>query len=181
YGNFYALWLVCKLSTNQILATNASSKDSIIYTIGETLMESMEARTKKLVSNVGFDACLFLDPRFHHILDGAQKERAIYFLKTLWAQLKVHSPIPNLSSSTNSMASDSKRNESNLYLLDDFLSATVVPNESIDVHGKIETLKLPYMKSSLNVLNFWKERKLSDPELYALSKICFAIPPTQVR
>jgi len=31
----------------------------------------MEVRTKKLVSNVGFDACLCLDPRFHHISDGS--------------------------------------------------------------------------------------------------------------
>ncbi|XP_049302982.1 uncharacterized protein LOC115065771 [Bactrocera dorsalis] len=179
YGNFYALWLVCKLSTNQIVTTSTSSKDSIIYTIGEMLIESMETRTKKLVSNVGFDACLYLDPRFQHILDGSQKQRAIHFLKTLWAQIKIHSPIQNLSI-TNSKTSDTEHRESTLDLLDDFLSIGVVPNESTDVHRKIEMLKLPYMKSSTNVLNFWKERKSSDPELYALSKIVFAIPPTQV-
>uniref|UniRef100_A0A6P4E107 Uncharacterized protein LOC108039150 n=1 Tax=Drosophila rhopaloa TaxID=1041015 RepID=A0A6P4E107_DRORH len=78
------------------------------------------------------------------------------------------------------MASDTVHEGSNFDLLDDFLSANIVPNESTDVHGKIESLKLPYMKSSENVLNFWKVRKLSDPELYALSKVCFAIPPTQV-
>jgi len=169
------------LSTKQILATSALGKESIHYTIGETLLESMEVRTKKLVSNVGFDACLYLDPRFHHILDGSQKERAIHFLKKLWAQIKIHSPIPNLVSSNNSMASDTVHEAYNFDLLDGFLSAKIVSNESTDVHGKIESLKLPYMKSSENVLNFWKVRKLSDPELYALSKICFAIPPTHVR
>jgi len=79
------------------------------------------------------------------------------------------------------MASDTVDEGSNFDLLDDFLSANIVPNESTDVHGKNESLKLSYMKSSENVLNFWKVRELSDAELYALSKICLAIPPTQVR
>uniref|UniRef100_A0A6P4ECU6 Uncharacterized protein LOC108040188 n=1 Tax=Drosophila rhopaloa TaxID=1041015 RepID=A0A6P4ECU6_DRORH len=66
-------------------------------------------------------------------------------------------------------------------LLDSYLGATVSPSdECTDVFTKIETLKLPYMKASVNVLNFWRERKSTDPELYGLSKVCFAIPPTQV-
>jgi len=69
----------------------------------------------------------------------------------------------------------------NFELLDNFLSASMVlPHESTNVYEKIETLKLPFMKSNVNVLNFWKDRKSNDPELYALSKVCFAIPPTQV-
>ncbi|KAH8256555.1 hypothetical protein KR026_011720, partial [Drosophila bipectinata] len=179
YGNFYALWLVCKLTTNQILSKSAP--DSIIYTIGEALIESMEKRTKKLTSNVGFEACLYLDPRFHNILDSSQKERAVSFLKTLWAQIKMHSPIATLSSSISSIASEDSNSKSNFDILDDFLSVSVMPNESTDVHAKIETLKLPYMKSTTNVLHFWKERKSCDAELYELSKICFAIPLTQVR
>lgn len=38
FVNFYALWLVCKLSTKQILAISALSKESILYTIGETII-----------------------------------------------------------------------------------------------------------------------------------------------
>jgi len=72
----------------------------------------------------------------------------------LWAQVKIHSPIPNLVSSNNSMASDTVDEGSNFDLFDDFLSANIVPNESTDVHGKNESLKLSYMKSSENVLNF---------------------------
>lgn len=93
-----------------------------------------------------------------------------------------HSPIPNLTASTNSDDTDSGHiKENNFELLDNFLNASrVLPNESTDVHAKIETLKLPYMKANLNVLNFRRDRKSSDPELYTLSKVCFAIPPTQV-
>ncbi|XP_018795159.1 PREDICTED: uncharacterized protein LOC108972800 [Bactrocera latifrons] len=141
YGNFYALWLLCKLSTNQILTTSTSSKDSIIYTIGEMLIESMEARTKKLVSNVGFDACLYLDPRFQHVLDGSQKQRAINFLKTLWAQIKIHSPIQNLSL-TNSKTSDTEHKESNLDLLDDFLSVVAIPPTQVTIERAFSSLKL---------------------------------------
>ncbi|XP_043867344.1 uncharacterized protein LOC122757843 [Drosophila mojavensis] len=66
-------------------------------------------------------------------------------------------------------------------LLDTYLGATISPTDDCtDVYTKIETLKLPYMKANVNVLNFWRERKSTHPELYALSKVCFAIPPTQV-
>ncbi|XP_046869292.1 uncharacterized protein LOC124461931 [Drosophila willistoni] len=66
-------------------------------------------------------------------------------------------------------------------LLDTYLAATISPtDECTDVYTKIETLILPYMKANVNVLNFWRERRSSDPELYELSKVCFAIPPTQV-
>lgn len=49
-----------------------------------------------------------------------------------------------------------------------------------DVSTKIEKLNLPSTHSKTNVLDFWKEKKHSQPELYALSNICFGIPPTQV-
>lgn len=49
-----------------------------------------------------------------------------------------------------------------------------------DVHSKIGNLHLPFLRSDTDVLQFWKERKHSEPELYALSNVCFGIPPTQV-
>ncbi|XP_043865087.1 uncharacterized protein LOC122757888 [Drosophila mojavensis] len=84
--------------------------------------------------------------------------------------------------SNNSLDTDAGHTKDNNFeLLDDFLSASmVVPNESTNVHAKIETLKLPVMKANTDVLCFWKYKKSTDPELYALSKVCFAIPPTQV-
>ncbi|XP_046868368.1 uncharacterized protein LOC124460831 [Drosophila willistoni] len=87
-----------------------------------------------------------------------------------------------MTHTTNSLDTDSGHTKDNNFeLLDDFLSSSmVVPNESTNVYAKIETLKLPVMKANTDVLCFWKYKKTTDPELYALSKVCFAIPPTQV-
>ena len=49
-----------------------------------------------------------------------------------------------------------------------------------DVFSKIANLHLPFMRSDNNVLHYWKERRHSEPALYALSNVCFGIPPTQV-
>lgn len=183
YGNFYALWLTCKLTTNQILQSRTDSEDSISFQIGKTLIKSMETRTEKLLSNVGFEACLYLDPRFQQILSSTQKQNAIQFLKVLWEKIKAINPKLNTSTTlANSMSVEEELENNEFDLLDSYLGATVSPSdECVDVFTKIETLKLPYMKANVNVLNFWKERKAIDPELNALSKVCFAIPPTQVR
>ncbi|XP_037932575.1 zinc finger BED domain-containing protein 4-like [Teleopsis dalmanni] len=154
YGNFYAL----------------------------CLMESIETRTHKLLSNASLDACLFLDPRFHQMLNDSQRVEAVAYLKKLWEKIKSH--VPKLLHSSNPShltATESVQvlEEDDDDLLNEYLAANLVPtDEWIDVYLKIERLNLPFMKANLNVLNFWKERQCSDPELYALSG--FAIPPTQV-
>lgn len=183
YGNFYALWLTCKLTTKEILQSRSDSENSIGFEIGKTLIKSIETRTEKLISNVGFDACLYLDPRFQQILSSSQKKNAVHFLKALWEKIKANNPKLNSSTTSVNCISLEERLENNEFdLLDSYLESTMSPvDECTDVFTKIETLKLPYMKANVNVLNFWRERKSSDPELYALSKVCFAIPPTQVR
>ncbi|XP_037930765.1 uncharacterized protein LOC119665611 [Teleopsis dalmanni] len=184
YGNFYALWLKCKLSTSKILASHSENKNAIIFQIGQSLMESIETRTHKLLSNASLDACLFLDPRFHQMLNDSQRVEAVAYLKKLWDKIKSHDPkLLHSSNPSHLTATESVQvlEEDDDDLLNEYLAANLVPtDESIDVYSKIERLNLPFMKANLNVLNFWKERQCSDPELYALSKVCFAIPPTQV-
>lgn len=64
-------------------------------------------------------------------------------------------------------------------LLDTFLRQRGhhLNNDAVDVFSKIERLKLPFQTADINVLNFWNLKQNEEPELYALSKICFAIPP----
>jgi len=67
-------------------------------------------------------------------------------------------------------------------LLNEYLTKDIEVKASCttDVHAKIENLQLSFVRSDADILQFWKEKQLTDPVLYALRKVCFAIPPTQV-
>lgn len=51
----------------------------------------------------------------------------------------------------------------------------------MNAYTKIEQLRLPFQRSSIDVLKYWHDRKQTDPELYLLASIVFGVPPTQVR
>ncbi|XP_036317372.1 uncharacterized protein LOC118732350, partial [Rhagoletis pomonella] len=52
-------------------------------------------------------------------------------------------------------------------------------NNTFDAYARIEHLQLPFQRID-DVLKFWKGKQYTDPELYELSNVCFAVPPTQV-
>ncbi|XP_053968436.1 uncharacterized protein LOC128869858 [Anastrepha ludens] len=182
YGDFYAQWLRCKLLTEKILQTH---DDSLSHTIGKNLLRNIEIRTSKLLTNDSLNACLFLDPRFNHTLTADKRADAITYLKKLYDRLKEMGCIK--SDKTNSFNNTSVRlNEEHREDEDEYINAYLCQNlearndDDIDVYSKIENLKLSFQRISTNVLEFWKERQFADPELYALTNICFAVPPTQV-
>lgn len=88
YGDFYAQWLKCKLSTENIVAENIGSESSLKFKIGSTLLKSLEKITSKLLSNESLNACIFLDSRFQHILTANKRSDAICYLKLLWDRMK---------------------------------------------------------------------------------------------
>lgn len=156
-----------------------------IQKIAQSLLHCMENRTKKLLQNESLISCLYLDPRFNHTLTQTQRLQASTFLKKLYEKIK---NISSNNSQINSIESQSSSPTCTQYsqradeYLNEYLTQNYNPagNEDIDVYTKIENLRLPYSRVDLNVLYFWRERQHSDPDLYALSNICFAIPPTQV-
>lgn len=182
YGDFYAQWLKCKLFTQRIADENSESVGNVKYKIAHILLESIEKRTMKLLENEGINACLFMDPRFHHTLTGEKRTEATIYLKKIWDKVKALNTKESTSSTCVNPAIDSEDMDIGEQLLTSFLSGQIQRSSraSIDVYLKIESLNLPFMRSDTNVLNFWKEKKYEEPELYALSNVCFAIPPTQV-
>ncbi|KAI8126496.1 putative AC transposase [Lucilia cuprina] len=184
YSDFYLQWLRCKLLTTEIIKENNTKKESMLFKISSVLLQSMEKREEKLLSNCGLLSCLYLDPRICHLLTDNQKLNAIKYLKMLWQKIKLVCGVEIGNTTTSNIITPEirKENDDDDGILNNFLNQVFRGNEvnNVDVNYKIETLNLPYATSPVNVLNFWKDRKYSDPELYALSNVCFAIPPTQV-
>ncbi|XP_017491927.1 PREDICTED: uncharacterized protein LOC108380071, partial [Rhagoletis zephyria] len=181
YGNFYAQWLKCKICTEKIIK---DSNHPLIKTIGDMILQSFEKRTNTLMRNNSLISCLYLDPRFHHTLTANQKMEATQYLKTIWDRINETNPGGIAHSTPNSSAHQTPNQFFDVEdeLLNEYLSQGIEANvgTATDVHTKIKNLQLPILRSDANVLIFWKEKQFTDPEMYALSNVCFAIPPTQV-
>lgn len=179
YGDFYAHWLTCKLLISKTVEENEVNQNTSLYKISKLLLDNIEKRTTTLFTNHALLACLYLDPRFHHILTIAQRKDAVEYLKLLWEKLTSICKIEINIEATNSTTTEKEKEND---ILGDFLDHIFNTNhaENDDIIKKIEKINLPYTNSKINVLQFWKDRKYSEPELYTLSNVCFGIPPTQV-
>ncbi|XP_073829183.1 uncharacterized protein [Musca autumnalis] len=152
YGNFYAEWLKCKMITSKLVQNNTNT---LVKYIGE-----------KVPSHPKWD----------------KREKAVTYLSNLWKKYCCVTS-KDVADTTVLTPQGSFENEAD-EMLNSFLADILEsPNGEIvhnDVYSKIKNLHLSFMRSGTNVLEFWKERKYSEPELYALSCVCFGIPPTQV-
>lgn len=127
-----------------------------------------------------------MDPRFNHTLTPNERQQATSYLKQLYEKIK------NISNKEETNKTSDSSNAENIQFLheadnylNEYLKSNFKPNWNltsiqIDVGSKIDQLKLPYARVDCNVLQFWSDKQYSEPELYALSCVCFAVPPTQV-
>lgn len=86
YSNFYAQWIKLKISTEKLVK---DTNQNLTKTIGNEILNSIEKRTKILFNNKFIVSCLFLDPRFQHIL-------------SIWDRLNSLHPTGNMCSTPNS-------------------------------------------------------------------------------
>ncbi|TMW46156.1 hypothetical protein DOY81_008762, partial [Sarcophaga bullata] len=183
YGDFYAEWLKCRIYTEKINTGQHSNRH--VRIIAATLLQKMEDRTLEMLKNEIFVACLYLDPRFNHTLTAMQKLAAISYLKKLYEKIstKTANETKNLESSDDKHKMIENFNELSDKLLQEYLTRNfVTPSSSgnYNAFAKIENLQLPFQRVDTNVLLFWKQKQSMMPELYNLSKICFAMPATQL-
>lgn len=179
YGNFYAQWLKLKISTEKIVC---DSSQELIKTIGNMILKSIETRTIMLFNNKFLISCLFLDPRFQHTLTAQQKTEAILHLKTIWDRIHEINPTGPLCSTPTSASTQTGNffDEEDELLYRYLVQGTQAEiNNTFDAYARIEHLQLPFQRID-DVLKFWKGKQYTDPELYAISNVCFAVPPTQV-
>ncbi|XP_053951090.1 uncharacterized protein LOC128858666 [Anastrepha ludens] len=183
YGDFYAQWLKCQMLTNKIIRTNLA--EDMAKKIGNKILKSMEKRTSELLENESLNACLFLDPRFHHTLSSKKRLKAVIYLNNLWEKLCSFSPTSQLVPNDNTlMENEVKFEDEAEEMLNSFLTEKLQASSAevkyTDLLSKISNLHLPFLRSDTDVLQFWKEKEQSEPELYALSNVCFGIPTTHV-
>ncbi|XP_037881437.1 uncharacterized protein LOC119632553 [Glossina fuscipes] len=189
YGDFYAQWLKTKLMTEKLHEIHRNKKKFCLKLI-TLLLQSFEDRSKEILRHKHLYACLFLDPRFQHTLTLQEKLEAISYLKQLWNRAKVFQSnaieekrIPIGSDNANNrVGQPTELLDDEDAFLNEFLSQDIpIRDRTVDdVHVKIEKFKLPFQLVDTNVLQFWQEQNFSEPELYILSSVCFAMPITPI-
>lgn len=184
YGDLYAQWLKSKLLTSKVISLPSMKNNPFINVISSEMLKSMESRSKEILNKGYFEACLYLDPRFHHTLTKQDKNKAFLYLKKLWNHFKIYNPY--VLNAAKNPQDESIQPESFIDEEDAFLNEFLNPGnqndnaDSLEVYNKIEDLKIPFKSVDTNILTFWHNLKSSNPELYELSAICFSIPTTQV-
>ncbi|XP_037807532.1 uncharacterized protein LOC119600994 [Lucilia sericata] len=180
FGDFYAQWLKTKLLTANLASANGNFENAYTTALSTQLLNIIEARTKELLDKDCFDACLYLDPRFHHTLSVEKKAKALNYLKEIWSRSNVYKVDVINAAMEDNMAPKRLIDDEDAFL-NEFLShdAPKLDIKTTDIHKEIEGLKLPFKSVDTNILAYWNKLKLRNPDMYALSAICFAIPATQ--
>ncbi|XP_023303115.2 uncharacterized protein LOC111685109 [Lucilia cuprina] len=180
FGDFYAQWLKTKLLTANLASANGNFENAYTTALSTQLLNIIEARTKELLDKDCFDACLYLDPRFHHTLGDEKKAKALNYLKEIWSRSNVYKVDVINAAMEDNVATKGLIDDEDVFL-NEFLSHDAPKHDikTTDIHKEIEGLKLPFKSVDTNILAYWNKLKLRNPDMYALSAICFAIPATQ--
>lgn len=193
FGDFYIAWMKCRLEVEQLHSPFA-----------RRLLSCLRSRQDVLFSNEYFLAALYLDPRVNATLTTAQQNCARAVLVETYKRLtnlkrrttaeatsEPFNPGVNNSVVPGTSAELDSSNENNNF--DSYLRQHFVTNRHINIDEQnlqslereinfklVAFLQEPVLPSKRSILEYWEQRKMTDPYLYNLAKIVLATPPTSV-
>lgn len=176
-GDFYGAWLKCFLDTS-----------SIGSPLAQALVESMKSRERNFFDTNTFCAALYMDPRYRIVLTPEQKCTAITHLTKTWKRIAGINQKQKDSKATE--VSSSAAAPGKPVSVNEYLSKIEAKNgKNHNVSAKLDTnaierwLKLldeePHAPAEQNVLEYWKQRKQFQPQLYALALVVLGVPVTE--
>jgi hypothetical protein len=185
-SEFFGIWFETKVVTERISTPFAT-----------LILEQMIYREKNLLNNDVLLSAVFMDPRYKVLLDEAQIERVKNHLKHLWIKMislnREETLNTNLDGSFNSSETSSTCDEfENLLKLKEkqhkLINSCSSSSRESDLYllRQIETeiekynIEQKRLSRKVNVLQFWEERKNSQPELHKLAMVVLSVPATQV-
>ncbi|CAI6352385.1 unnamed protein product [Macrosiphum euphorbiae] len=188
-GDFYAIWLK---STHGLNANGSILAKKIKSLMDKRMQENY-------LSNSTFLAAIFVDPRYQCLLTPEQQQIAITRLVETWETLLLlknrDSPIdefPEITANDKStIESTIESSQDSTDPFEEFLSsqASLTSNSSASsltvtsesilniLNGFKNVERISY---TADILQYWKTRQITDPELYQLASVVLAVPATQV-
>lgn len=151
------------------------------------ILNEMRLKEELLLNNPVMTASIYLDPRYQRALKSDQKELAIDYLKKVYHKIQIVES--QHEENANDVENENDRSSTSVDELTNYLDSIngyvhdIQEPTNILVNASIEQVirKFDGQKEPLNtsVLDFWKKNRLNENELYKLSSVLFAIPPTQ--
>jgi hypothetical protein len=182
-GDFYGIWLECKLKTKKVNTP-----------LARALINHMERREINLLTSDVFVSAVFLDPRYSVLLDEQAKARARMFVtKTAkrLAELKSRAAaeMSGPSSTSDESLSVLRADPEDEYDVDDPLEDLLKSRQCDDtsqatgndsaIHHALRSLEQnSRLPKEENVLHWWIDKK--ENPLYEVARVILAVPATQV-
>ncbi|XP_055549065.1 uncharacterized protein LOC129732305 [Wyeomyia smithii] len=195
--DFYAEWLVCQAQLN------GCSEENIL---ARKLLAAMESRMKTLRNSMPFKVCIYMDPRFNFFgsnrLGNNEKSEVQQYLLALNAKLNdiagLNTEICEENADTTRASSDDFVEQYLTHLFHEdtvttqhgFISSDPFLKEIIKLESRTkvpivspqEPGLTPSGRSQVNfdIMQYWKQRKFANPNIYRLAIALLSVPSTQV-
>lgn len=152
----------------------------------KTAIYALKNRNENIFKNPFMLCALYLDPRFRNAVISCPEKRdeAQKTLAKIWHRINE----TNASSSNDSTVEEI--NDSSDLSFDDFDESQAVyqlhnptttnDQRPTDIEIKIQSFQ-PDPTTFTSILQYWESMKETEPELYKLAMVVFAIPPTEVQ
>lgn len=186
-GDFLAVWLRCKIETK-----------AIENDLSAILVSAMEEREEILYSTPTILCAIYLDPRWHIMLNKDHQTLAEKYLGNLWDRMQSlkHKLGDDMNATDNTafLTAEAKSSPEKDYqtenidplerMLREKEHAVASASKTSEVR-QINNLIKDFKKSSRmpvseDILQYWEKKRYTDSELYQLSQIVLAVPATQV-
>lgn len=192
-GDFYIAWMRCRHQITQMEDPFARHLESCMIN-----------REKNLFENDHFVATIYMDPRVKSILTPEQIQSARIYLTSIYKRIVLLNE--SRLESTSEQGTSSQSNETGLdstaaqgtsslsnqqsfevFLRQQFTHVTDIQDASNtrslerEINFKLtEFFQEPPLSADHNLLQYWENKKITDPLLYKLAKVVLATPPTSV-
>lgn len=175
-SDFFGYWTLLRIKTSK-------SDDQF----SQQLLTQMNNYHNMLIENPTIIGAVYLDPRYQRGL-GNKKSLAVEFLADLYEKIIRIEAFNDASTMVETEEENNNHSNGSYDELDEYLNACnsaygVERTISLDARQKITKILNDFNGEGLpltaSVLEYWKEKSNTDPELYKLASVMMTIPPTQ--
>lgn len=177
-SDVYGIWSMMTIYLEACAANRAYKTH-----LSQKLLQGLESKKYMIFDNPEMDCCLFLDPRFRHVIFSDQekceqtKEKIIH----LWEQLETlqsNLPTPDEPNSLH-FAFDARAELNKLMSAGRSGTQFQPTDQQLCIEDELDLFQPEFLSSEKSVLEFWETQKNST--LYKVAVALYSIPPTQVK
>lgn len=172
-SDFFGFWTIIRIKLGRIN-----------HPLSQLMLDEMNDRHTILCENPAVLGAVYLDPRYQRALTVAQKQSAIIFL------LNVHDRIQKVKNNCSNATLTPAREEVSRNRSDEDLSeyldslnpdtqVTSHTNQTNEIEAILKSFDNQRQPMNISILNFWREKREIESELFKIASAVYTILPTQ--